>query len=309
MNLRLPQDSPRTKAYIFFLIVAIIWGIAGPVIKFTLGGFSPLVFLVYRFAISTVVALVIFTVSRIRIPKNPSLFWLAILYSFLSSTVGLAILFYGYENTSVLYATLISAIAPILVAVGGVIFLKEHLTSREKVGIGIASAGTVVSILGPSLNGNGDGNILGNLLVLLSLFVGVATAVMGKNLLRDDVSAMFLTNLSFIVGFVTLLPVLLFTTSFPEIVNQLVNTRLSFHLGVIYMALFSGTLAYYLWHKAQKTIEIGEGGLFAYLYPLFSTPLAVFWLKEKITTPFIIGAIIIALGVFIAEYKKQRITS
>jgi len=139
--------------------------------------------------------------------------------------------------------------------------------------------------------------------------VGVATAVMGKNLLRDDVSAMFLTNLSFIVGFVTLLPVLLFTTSFPEIVNQLVNTRLSFHLGVIYMALFSGTLAYYLWHKAQKTIEIGEGGLFAYLYPLFSTPLAVFWLKEKITTPFIIGAIIIALGVFIAEYKKQRITS
>lgn len=72
------------------------------------------------------------------------------------------------------------------------------------------------------------------------------------------------------------------------------------------MALLSGSLAYFLFNKAQKTIEIGEASLFAYLYPIFSTPLAVLWLGEKITPIFMVGAIIIALGVFVAEVKKNR---
>ncbi|PJA42810.1 EamA family transporter, partial [Candidatus Woesebacteria bacterium CG_4_9_14_3_um_filter_39_10] len=43
------MNPHRLKAYILLLIVAVIWGIAGPVIKFTLGGFPPLLFLTYRF--------------------------------------------------------------------------------------------------------------------------------------------------------------------------------------------------------------------------------------------------------------------
>ena len=59
----------------------------------------------------------------------------------------------------------------------------------------------------------------------------------------------------------------------------------------------------------QKSIEIGEASLFAYLYPLFSTPLAVVWLGEKITPMFIVGAVVITIGVVIAEIKKRRYNS
>ena len=72
------------------------------------------------------------------------------------------------------------------------------------------------------------------------------------------------------------------------------------------MALISGTLAFYMSNKAQKSIEIGEQSLFAYLYPLFSLPLAVLWLGEKIMPIHIIGGIIIVIGVAIAEIKKRR---
>jgi drug/metabolite transporter (DMT)-like permease len=72
------------------------------------------------------------------------------------------------------------------------------------------------------------------------------------------------------------------------------------------MAVLSGTIAYILWHRAQKSIEIGEVGLFAYLYPIFGIPLAVVWLNEKITIPIIIGSAIVAVGVFLAEYKKKQ---
>ena len=71
------------------------------------------------------------------------------------------------------------------------------------------------------------------------------------------------------------------------------------------MALISGTFAYYLWHKAEKTIEVGEVNLIAYLYPIFGAPLSILWLKEKIDIFFIIGGIIIAFGVILAELKKK----
>lgn len=76
-------------------------------------------------------------------------------------------------------------------------------------------------------------------------------------------------------------------------------------MGVLYMALFSGSLAYYLSNKAQKTIEIGEQSLFSYLNPLFSIPLAVFWLGETITPLFIAGSVVVTAGVIIAETKKK----
>lgn len=72
------------------------------------------------------------------------------------------------------------------------------------------------------------------------------------------------------------------------------------------MAIISGSLAYFLSNKAQKTIEIGEQSLFAYLYPVLSLPIAVLWLGEKITPTFIVGAIIITIGVAIAEIKRSR---
>ena len=72
------------------------------------------------------------------------------------------------------------------------------------------------------------------------------------------------------------------------------------------MAIISGNLAFYLSNKAQKSIEIGEQSLFSYLYPLFSLPLAVLWLGEKVTPIYIFGGIIIIIGVAIAEVKKKR---
>ncbi len=78
------------------------------------------------------------------------------------------------------------------------------------------------------------------------------------------------------------------------------------HLGVWYMALLSGTLAYTLQNRAMQTIEVGEASIFGYLMPIWAAPLAFWWLGEKITIPFIIGACVIAIGVVIAESKKNR---
>ena len=64
------MNPARLRAYLMLLVVAVIWGIATPIIKYTLEGFSPVIFLTYRFGISTVIAIVIFAVTRDHFSKN-----------------------------------------------------------------------------------------------------------------------------------------------------------------------------------------------------------------------------------------------
>ena len=43
----------RTKAYLCILIAIVLWGIAGPVIKYTLGYFDTVTFLTIRFGLTS----------------------------------------------------------------------------------------------------------------------------------------------------------------------------------------------------------------------------------------------------------------
>ena len=307
------MNPVRLRAYILLLIASAIWGIAGPVIKYTLGGIDALTFLVYRFGISTLIALIFFPKITFHWPKDPKvLLWLFVTGLF-SSTIGIGLLFFGLETTTVLDMTLITLMAPLLAAGSGVRFLHERITLREKVGMGIALIGTFFTVIEPLTSGIGDGlQTSGNALILLYLISTIVPAVLTKKLLRAKVKPLTITNMEFIIGFVTLLPFYLAGAlrggGLPVVSNQLTNLPINYHFGVFYMALLSGTLAYYLYNRAQKSIEVGEVAVFAYLYPLFAAPLAVLWLGEKVTYHYVIGAIIIAVGVIIAEVKRTRLS-
>lgn len=298
----------RLRAYILLLVVYIIWGTAGPVIKFTLGGISPLLFLTYRFAVSALLGVLILAITGLHIPHDKKTLFLLLSYAFLTSTVSLSLLFFGLETTTVLDMTLITLAGPLLVSAAGVIYLKEHVTTREKIGMTIALIGTISTVLEPLIQSASDGaRLSGNILIFLSLFVTIIPSIQAKIILRKEITPTTMTNVAFIVGFLTTAPILFLRHPLPEVLTTLQNLPVQYHLGVLYMGALSGTVAYTLANRAQKTIEVGEAAVFAYLYPILSAPLAIIWLGEKITLPFIIGAAVIMAGVIIAEYKKSKL--
>ncbi len=306
----LPQEPHRLHAYLFLLITAIIWGIAGPIIKLTLGGIEPLLFLTYRFFLSSLLAIPLLFITKHEWPKSIGDFFLILLLSFLTSTVSLGFLFFGLKDTTVLEMSLMELIGPILIVVAGGIFLREHVTKTEKIGMLIALLGTSLTIIQPIFQ---DGLEIikagGNIMILLYLVVTAFSAVILKELLRKGYSPLGLTNISFIVGFITLAPFLYREMgNTKQIYQTLINTPFVFHLGVIFMAFISGTLAYTLNNLGQRTIEISEAALFSYLVPIFSAIIAVFLMGEKVTPVFIIGSIVVCAGVAIAEIKKRRYT-
>lgn len=253
-------------------------------------------------------ALIVLGKSNPRLPKRPEIVLLLIVTGFLLTTVRLGSLFFGLDETTSISGTVISAAGPIMLALLGGYFFHEHVTRTEKIGMMIAFIGTAISIVEP-IFASGDNltsTLKGNVIITFSLLVDITSILLGKYLLSKKVSPAFLTSLAFVIGFVTILPVALYYHSLDVILSTIRNASWGAHLGVWFMALISGTLAYYLHNRGLKSIEVGDASIFTYLSPIWAAPLALFWLGEKITGPFLFGAALIFIGVGIAEYKRRR---
>lgn len=306
---------PRHKAYIYLIITIIVWGVAGPVIKDTLKFFDPIDFLTYRFLLSCLILIPLVIITQPHSFKIVNTFsskdWFILALSgVLGSSVQLGLLFWGMDYTTSIESTLIESASTVLVALAGYYFLKEHLTQREKYGLFIAFFGSILIVLEPLLDTGVafTRHLFGNIIVMGAQFAWVAYVILTKTQLRHRISPLFLTMTTFVFGFISM-SILTFLTKSPgEIVSLFTSAPLQAHLGVIYMATFSGALAYWLYQKASKTIEVSEANIFLYLMPLVATPIGYFWLHEPITLSFVIGSLIIAIGVYLAETKKKRLS-
>ena len=300
------MSAHRLKAYFYLLIVVAIWGIAGPVIKLTLGVLPWDILLLYRFFVSAVVFIPFIHKKDFHPLKNTKILFLAFIYMIFNTTISLSLLFAGTARTSLLSMNLISLFGPILTILGGYFFLKDRIPWIEKVGMSITFFGSLLLIIEPLIKFDGaQGEITGNIMIIGSLVTGTVAAIILKELLRKGVGAIFLANIGFVVGFLTIIPITLYFHPISNILNTLYSLPLNYHLGILYLAVFSGTIAYSLNNIAQKSIEVSELAVFNYLYPIISAVLAVWFLKETMTSLAYFGAGVTLVGIFITEIKRR----
>ena len=302
------MNRKRLSTYLLLTLTSVIWGIAGPVIKHTLQFLPPFTFLFWRFLLASIIFLP-FLIWRVKKEKETLKSLLPIIpIGFLGIPLCLTFVFLGFERTSALDGTILGALAPIFIVLAGVLFLKEKVTKLETLGLIIAIAGSVVMISQPLLEGSAfaQKNLLGNLLIILSGIVWTAYIIASKKEFKKH-SPFVITAVSFITGLVIIFPIALIESNFQIPNYQLLITNYSALGGLLYMVIFSSIIGYLAFEQGLKLIEASEASLFAYLQPIFAAPAAVLWLGEKITSPFLLGAGIIALGVFLTECKPRRL--
>jgi drug/metabolite transporter (DMT)-like permease len=301
------MSTYRRNAYTTLFISSLIWGVAAPVIKFTLQGIDVIPFLTYRFIVAGLFSLPFVLFTKLKIPNKSRNLPFVLLYGLLAFTIALGFLFLGLKQSGVLDLTLITIISPLLAVAGGAIVFKDHITKREKTGISLALIGVITVTLLPLLGGEDGVHFSGNIALLTFLVIDVVGILIGKKLLKKGVEPSALTHWGFVISAVAVTPFAIAVYGAEPLWQAIATLKLEYHLGVWYMALVSGTLAYYLYARGQRTIEVSEAALFKYLQPIFAVPLAMLWLGEKFTPLFILGAAIIAFGIFVAESKRQKL--
>lgn len=336
MHNQLPNENKNNNKHTYQALLAMItataiWGFAPPIIKYTLNFLPPFTFLFYRFLI---VSLVILPFMYIKLRQEKVLLSdvPALILSGLLGQASLAILFFGLQYTSSLEVAVIGIISPILTVGAAHYFFGDKINKNIKIGLIITSIGTIILAIGPILYSNNligtrIEQIIGNtLIVLYNLFwigfvlwskrlrgenshkVNEVAKFLGIKIPRKKYSSDLITGFSFYVGLMALLPLYLLEATgkfgVKNLSPSIFDLQFKSWAGLLYMALLSSICAYGLFEWSLKYLKVTDTVIFSYISPLFTLPTAYLLLKELPTKDLLIGSAIIALGIFIAEYKK-----
>lgn len=296
----------RTKAYLALLTTTLIWGAAFPIIKPALDHISPFQFLYLRYLIAAPLTLpvLIYYLQKLK-PKLKTLSKIAML-EFFGAPFALSILYLGLAKTSALEASLIAATSPIIVTIGGIVFLKENEEKREWLGLAISFIGTLLLVFEPLLNGQSilkTFSLSGNLIILIYNFL-IAGYYLAAKKHYHKVPKLFITSTSYFISLIAFAVFLKLTNS-PTPVSLL--TIPSVALACLYMAIPGSIIALTTRIYGQDLIEASEASLFQYLQAVVAIPAAYLLLGEIPTIGQVLALIIISFGVFLGEYRPRKI--
>lgn len=304
--------SERWRSYGYMMINTLSWGAALIIVKPAFDTTTPFRFLFYRFLFASILVLPLLWKYFHHTPHIKSKIMSIIPLEILGTTISLSLLYAGLAMTGAIEASLISTTTPIWIVIGGVLLLKEKEENHELIGLILAVVGTLLLTLFPIFNGytlTGGLSITGNLLVLLSVLTVAIYYVLAKKVYQN-MPKMFVTSISFIIGLITMIPLVLWENWGADIPLLLTVwhdlTQPSVLIAALYMATFGSIIGLTAYIKGQNGMEASEAALFTYLQPLIYLPLGFFLLGEKVYSVQILALIIIFVGVMVAENRIKN---
>lgn len=299
--------SVITKGWPYLAIITAhsIWGINFVAAKLTLQEIPPmsLAFLRFALALTLLLPFIILEKDKFKIKKEdlPKLFIIGVLM------VGLNIAFFfeGLIRTTATSASILTMTIPVLSVLLGWWFLKEKVYTANLVGIFLGLLGAIL-VVGLPLIALGlqfiSQALIGNFLIILASTSWVIGAIISKGMLKKY-STLTITTIMFLVGMlVFFIPALNEYLKNPTWYQQVTYLGLS---GLIFIAAASSVSAYFLFELGLSKLGIIKADLFQYVEPVIATALAVLILGEGLRFSFIIGAVLIGLGVYWATLAKE----
>jgi drug/metabolite transporter (DMT)-like permease len=243
-------------------------------------------------ALLVIVLLIRRTQWRIERRDYLNLIWL----SLLAVPINQFLFFYGISRTTASNAALLYATTPVVVLVLSRFILKESLTWKKVVGVIIALVGVTFIIFEDGFELNSS-HTHGNLLLMVAVLAWSLFTIFGKPMIQKY-GAFYVTSLVLIIGMVLYLPIgLLFGSPIP--LESLSARDLE---GLLYFAIGTSFLGYFLWYFALGRMEAGKVAIFSNAQPFLTTLLAVVLLSQSVSPTFVLGGVVTISGVVLVQF-------
>lgn len=280
----------KYKGELGLALTAFIWGSGFIGVSISLsGGLTPLQILTIRFFIGAVlIGVIFFKEIKNNITKEAiisgSIIGLFLFIAFAFQTFGMA-----YTTAS--KNAFLTAINVVIVPFIGFILYKRAL---DKYGI----ISSIIAILGIGiLSLEADFSInFGDFLTIICAF-GFAFHIFFTGEFVKKYNPVVLTVVQFSVATVLSLVVQI-------LFNEVrINAEMSSIIGVLYLGIFSTTIAFLLQTICQKDVSETKSAIILALESVFGTILSVIILHEVLTVRMVIGCLIIFSAIIISETK------
>lgn len=293
MTLRSGQNLVPTLALVGAMV---LWGSSFIAMKVAVGAFHPMLVVFGRMAIAAV-AFGAFAGRFRGVYQKGDWKWIALM-ALCEPCLYFVFEAYALRYTSASQAGMITAMLPLMVALGARFFLGERTPGRTYAGFALSIAGVIWLTGGAAATEHAPDPFLGNTLEFLAMCVATGYMVALK-MLTERYSAWFLTFMQALIGAVFFLPTLaLPAVSLPDTIPLLPA------LCVVYLGLCITIGAYGLYNYGMSRLPAGQASAFVNLIPVITLVMGSALLGETFTGQQYLASVVVFAGVFLSQRKK-----
>ncbi len=207
------------------------------------------------------------------------------------------LLFTGLQTVTAVRSSVIIALAPSVVALLLVVFFRERAGWNTAIGIAVAFIGAIVTITDGNLSAALAGGISLGDVYLLGCVVAWAVYTILARYAMKNLTALTVLTYSSVIGTVLLTPFALR----PGVVGVLVSQSWGTWTGLLYLSIGAAGVAYLFYYQGIRDVGANGAAIFLNLEPVSAIFLGIVLLGETLTTPVLIGAILVIAGLYLVN--------
>lgn len=201
------------------------------------------------------------------------------------------------QNTTAAQAGMITALLPLLVAVGAYVLLGEKISRTTLAGFALAILGAVWLSLAGGAQEGAPNPLLGNAFELLAMLCATGYTLLLKHL-SARYSTFLLTALQALVGTLFFTPLALWQEPSPALPGWQGG------LAVLYLGTLVTVGAYGLFNYAVARLPAAQAAAYVNLIPVFTLVFAVMLLDERLSGTQMLAAALVFAGLALSQWRS-----
>jgi len=272
---------------------ASIWGGMYVVSKVVLEVIPPFSLLTIRLVMGALVLGII-----ILLRKKKEFTWgqfrASLLVGFVGYGISLGFQFVGTKLSTASNGSLVTSATPAFVLLFAPFLLNEKPTLRRVIAL-IASTLGVVAVIDPRTANFASSLFMGNLSLLAAALTWALYSVLVRKV-SANIDLLASSTVMLLAGIPSSILFSIFeikTQGIGEITVGIIG-------GLLFLGIISTALAMFLWNYAFAVLPAASASLTFFAQPVVGTLLGWFFLSEKITPLFLVGGVLIGIGIVIS---------
>ena len=213
--------------------------------------------------------------------------------------ISLSLQFLGTKLSTAANGSLVTSATPAFVLLFAWFLLKERITSRRLIALSLATLG-VIAVIDPRSAQLKPDLFLGNLLLLGAGVTWALYSVLVRKV-TQDIDVLLFSLIAFLGGLPVSIPAAVWELS----ILGIGKITLGVIGGILFLGIISTALAMVLWNTAFAYVDANLASLTFFAQPVVGILLGWLFLGETISPLFLLGGLLIGIGLIIASREKQ----
>lgn len=290
-------DKEQMVANLAMLVVVALWGVSFISIKVAVSEIPPTIMALIRF---TIASILLWLIQR-RVEPDAKISGRDIPKVGIGGIFGITLYFYfqniGVKLSTVVNASLITAVVPIIAVILDVLFYQGKASLLKILAIVMTIAGTYLSV---TVNGEisfDSSNFMGNMYMLAAMLSWALYTLVNKSL-QEKYSGVLLTTYQMIIGTLFLVPL-----SISEL-SDWSGFSIRVFLHVMFLAICCSVVCYLLYMYALRRLGVVITTVYLNLVPVVGVVSGCIILDETILPAQLIGGIITIMAIIIVNFER-----